>query len=212
MRTVLGVLLSLLLCSQPIVAGDMQTDTAPSDIGLAQYEGQYEYENGTTLIIVSGPHNEILYASINGARYPLRPVGSDVFLNSGDVEVVFVRGDNEEIIGYRERRLSTLESNPLFRLLDRSRRLSPAIWHARPREAPEWYVYRPPEELEDDLPVSALSAGDPLLEPQNAMLVLTGGGYNQPSHTNKLLTEFVLPGLAPENRQLGVRQAQGPER
>lgn len=169
MRIVFGVVLSLGFCLQPVIAGDTQTSDASSDIDLAQYEGQYEYENGTTLIMVAGPHNEILYASINGAHYPLRPVGSDVFLNNGDVEVVFVRGDNGEIIGYREKRLSTLESNPLFRLLDRTKRLSPAIWHAKPLDAPNRYAYHAPEETEDGLPVSALSAEDPLLERLTAM-------------------------------------------
>ena len=37
-----------------------------------------------------------------------------------------------------------------------------------------------------------------LLDKYKAILVLTGGGYNQPSHTNNLLSEYILAGLVLE--------------
>ena len=143
---------------------------ASTDAGLSAYEGQYEYENGTTLIMVRGPNGKILYASINGARYPLRPARADVFLNNGDVEVLFVRGDHGEIIGYRELKSTNPESNPLFRLLDRSKRLPPSIWHPRPEGAPQQYTYQTPAELSDGILVGSPDSNDPLIERLSTMV------------------------------------------
>ncbi len=36
-----------------------------------------------------------------------------------------------------------------------------------------------------------------LLSRYNAILVMTGGGYNQPSHTNGLFSRYILPGVLP---------------
>lgn len=144
--------------------------SAPStEAGLSEYEGQYEYENGSTLIMVRGPNDEILYASINGARYPLRPARRDVFLNNADVEVLFARDDHGNIIGYREIKSANLESNLLFRLLDRNKRLPSSIWHPRPAGAPQQYTYRAPAELNDGILVGSPGSDDPLLERLSTM-------------------------------------------
>jgi len=136
---------------------------------LSEYEGQYEYENGTTLIMVRGPNDRILYASINDARYPLTPVRKDVFLNAADVEVVFIRGDNDEIVGYREVQSTKPGNNPLYRILDRRKRLPQSIWHPRPEGAPQQYTYHEPEEMNDGIPVGSPGAADPLLAQLSTM-------------------------------------------
>jgi len=136
---------------------------------LSDYEGLYEYEHGSSLIMVQGPKNKLLFASINDARYPLRPATKDVFLNAGDIEVIFVRDENGEVMGYRENKAKILEDNPLFKLLDRSKRLPASIWHAKPENAPDTYTYRAPEDLDDGIDVASLSTGDPLLDSLSAM-------------------------------------------
>ncbi len=161
--------LALSACSPPDNPTAGLVSSAHIEPALSGYEGQYEYENNSTLIIVRGPNDQLLYASINGARYPLSPVRKDVFLNAGGVEVVFVRGDNGEIIGYRENRSPDPESNPLFRMLDRSIRLPSSIWHARPEGAPQQYAYRAPDDTDDGIAVESSGTDDPLIERLSSM-------------------------------------------
>lgn len=164
---VLALTLVFSACSPPDLAA---LETAPSaEAGLAEYEGQYEYENGTRLIMVRGPNDKILYAFINGAHYPLRPARRDVFLNNGDVEVVFVRDDHDRIIGYRENKSANPGNNPLFRLLDRSKRLPASIWQPRPEGQPLQYRYRAPAALNDGILTRSPGNNTLLLERLAAM-------------------------------------------
>ena len=123
---------------------------------LAEYEGLYEYQNDTSLIIVAGPKRELLYADINGARYPLRPESTDVFLNAGDIPVEFVRDEHGEIIGYREGTSADTESE-IFKLIDADEKLPAAIWKVRPEGKTGQYKYEPPKDLKDGLSVRSLT-------------------------------------------------------
>ena len=136
---------------------------------LAEYEGLYEYENETTLIIIAGPKRELLYASISGSRYPLRPARPDVFLNSGDVEIEFVRDKQGQIMGYRENNGDSSNENSVYALLDRNQTLPSSSWVAKPDDRQLPYTYIPPSNLNDGIPVEALSADDPLARQMTAM-------------------------------------------
>ena len=164
MRIVFLFMLSLGLfaCAPQGKSDEDSVEMPEATTKLSEYEGLYEYENGSTLIMVAGPNDKILYASINGARYPLRPKKKDIFLNNGDVEIVFARGDNNALIGYRENNSADLEDNPLYRLLDKSQRLPQSIWHAKPIDAPKTYVYKAPKRANDDIQVEALATNNPL--------------------------------------------------
>lgn len=144
-------------------------NSPPIALPLAEFEGLYEYESGTTLVMVAGPDRHLLYADINGARYPLRPHRSDVFLNAGDVEVEFARSDDGGIIGYREKRSESFDENPLFALLDSEVRRPASIWIAKPETNTTPYIYRAPANLSDGLPVAALTLGGPLATHLSAM-------------------------------------------
>jgi hypothetical protein len=48
---------------------------------LADYEGVYDYHGRTSLMIVAADTN--LFAVIDEAKYPLRAIGGDRFLNAG---------------------------------------------------------------------------------------------------------------------------------
>jgi len=163
------ICITLVSCTQSNASNETPAENTQLETVLSDYEGLYEYEHGSSLIMVHGPKNRLLFASINDARYPLRPARKDVFLNAGDVEVVFVRGDNGEVIGYRENKAAILENNPLFKMLDRTKRLPASIWHAKPESAPDPYAYRAPEDLDDGIDVDSLKAGDPLLDSLSAM-------------------------------------------
>lgn len=126
---------------------------------LAQYEGLYEYQQNTQLIMVGGPNDEILYASISGAHYPLKPTTkADVFVNVADVEVEFVRDNAQNIIGYRELRSDDKTSNPIFKLLDSTQTLPQSIWHARTSIESYPYEYKSPTNLNDDIRVAEANA------------------------------------------------------
>ncbi|WP_416876706.1 serine hydrolase domain-containing protein [Litorimonas sp.] len=140
------------------------SDTKISEVAakpLAEYEGLYEYENDTTLIIAAGPDRELLYADINGARYPLRPESKDVFLNAGDIPVEFVRDAKGQIIGYREG--PSAEADPkIFKLIDAEEKLPATIWTVRPEDKTGPYQYQAPTEEENGLSVRALEEGSEL--------------------------------------------------
>ncbi|MEM9374446.1 MAG: hypothetical protein AAGA55_12460, partial [Planctomycetota bacterium] len=106
--------------SQRAIAGDEP---------LADYEGLYEHRDTSSLFITAGPEHELLYAVINGARYPLRPFGDDVFLNAGDGQVLFVRDPEGRVIGYRELANEHDDSPRVFAMLDREQRLPRSFWH-----------------------------------------------------------------------------------
>ncbi len=67
---------------------------------LLEYEGTYEYINQSTLTLEASELDTILYAVIDGAKYPLEYISKDTFLNNQESPVIFHRADNE-IIGYR---------------------------------------------------------------------------------------------------------------
>jgi CubicO group peptidase (beta-lactamase class C family) len=131
-------------------------------------EGRYEYEGGATLLIAEHPDDGGVFAVINNARYRLVPDGPDVFRNSSDVEVHFVRAANGEVIGYRVREDPILDRNPLRRMLDSNARVPVASWRARPPAADVDYSYRPPEDLRDGIAVGAVQ-GEILIDGLTAL-------------------------------------------
>jgi CubicO group peptidase (beta-lactamase class C family) len=68
---------------------------------LTDYQGVYAYQNGTTLLIV--PTDTKLFAVIDEAKYPLRSVGGDRFVNSGGDTIPFRRASNGAVSGFSER-------------------------------------------------------------------------------------------------------------
>jgi CubicO group peptidase (beta-lactamase class C family) len=132
-------------------------------------EGRYEYEGGATLLVAERPDDGAIFAVINNARYRLVPDRPDVFRNSSDVEVHFVRAANGQVIGYRVRENPVLESNPLRRILDRNARLPAGTWRPRPLNADAAYAYRPPEDLRDGIAVGAGAPGEILIDGLSAL-------------------------------------------
>jgi hypothetical protein len=116
-----------------------------------------------------GPRRELLYASISGARYPLRPAHGDVFLNAGGNEVEFVRNNRGDIHGHRVNKGEEAGNEPIYALLDPGLTLPPSVWVAKPEKAPFPYIYKAPPKLNDGIPVRTLQANDPLRVQLNEM-------------------------------------------
>ena len=66
---------------------------------LRRYEGTYEDEGGGTLQIVASPRDSVLIAVLDGARYPLKAAGPDLFTNAPEQRVEFSLEPGRE--GYR---------------------------------------------------------------------------------------------------------------
>src|SRR4051812_49588931 len=75
-------------------------DTTP-DAPLSDYEGVYAYQGGTSLMIVAT--RSTLFAVIDEAKYPLRSIGGDRFLNAGGDTIPFRRAADGAIAGFLER-------------------------------------------------------------------------------------------------------------
>src|SRR3954470_9530779 len=113
---------------------------------LTSYEGVYDYHGRTTLMIVAADTN--LFAVIDEARYPLRFLGGDRFLNAGGDTIPFRRGADGEVSGFVERGVFfprvAAHVDPVIVTAVRA---YPRPLGADGRPAP--YIYRRPPELGD---------------------------------------------------------------
>ena len=66
---------------------------------VRHYEGIYEDEGGGTLQIIASPRDNVLVAVLDGAKYPLKTVGADLFTNNTGQRVKFSLETGHE--GYR---------------------------------------------------------------------------------------------------------------
>lgn len=72
----------------------------PAPEALTAYEGRYEYIDRTTLDLVASGMDSTLYAVINQAKYPLKYIAGDSFVNIQNAPVVFNRNPSGEVISY----------------------------------------------------------------------------------------------------------------
>jgi CubicO group peptidase (beta-lactamase class C family) len=121
---------------------------------LTDYEGVYEYQGGTKLVIVGA--EPLLFAVLDDAKYPLRPLGVDTFQNAGGDTIPFRRSADGSVSGFVERGV-------FFARL--SRAVDPEIAaavRATPRPVgPDGralpYEYRRPADLGDGLAVGEVA-------------------------------------------------------
>ena len=86
---------------------------------FAEFEGTYQYHGGLTAALVAT--DTALVAVIEDAKYPLRPIGDDRFLNPSGDTIPFRRNGSGTIEGFTEGRVfcarTTLTVDPAARLL-----------------------------------------------------------------------------------------------
>ncbi len=111
---------------------------------LFEYEGMYEYINGSTLNLLASELDTTLYAIIDNAKYPLNYIAGDSFTNIQNIAVTFQRNANNKVISYQT-------EGQTFHLL------STNIPHPEfyPRKElyahPEKYIYKMPLKIDDGL-------------------------------------------------------------
>jgi CubicO group peptidase (beta-lactamase class C family) len=81
-------------------AADAQAREARA-ASLAEFEGVYDYQSGASLALVAA--DTLMFAVIDEAKYPLRFLGNDRFLNAGGDTIPFRRGSDRQISGFVER-------------------------------------------------------------------------------------------------------------
>ena len=113
----------------------------PSYHQLKEYEGKYEFINGSALQIAASPKDPLLFAIIHKSNYPLRPSSRDVFINLSNEKVQFYRDSNNKIAGY-------ISNNDSFKLIDRSVYFPKTMWYPRLNTN---YEYVKPKNINDGL-------------------------------------------------------------
>ncbi|KUG09098.1 serine hydrolase domain-containing protein [Solirubrum puertoriconensis] len=145
--------ITLLLLGLSAITGvaRAQTNSAPVP-PLAEYTGTYEYrpEYGTLQLL---PKNNQLLAIIDEAKYPLRWIRRDVFLNALGDTIPFRRDEAGELTGF-------VEGSTFYRRLRKTTALPVAALYAR-RQAdgrPVRYRYQTPAAVGDGLPTGTLAS------------------------------------------------------
>ena len=116
---------------------------------LADYEGVYAYHGTVTIAIVTA--DSMLFAVLDEAKYPLRPLGEDRVLNAGGDTIPFRRGPDGTVSGFVER-------GTYFprRSASVDREIVAAVrTKARPDAR---YAYATPRDLRDGIAVGSLSS------------------------------------------------------
>ena len=95
---------SLLVLSNAFWFGFVLAQVAvcqPAVQNLTEYQGQYEYRDGGSLVIVAT--GDRLVAIIGEGKYPLQPVGTDAFRNVVGDRIPFLRDSNGRVTAFKER-------------------------------------------------------------------------------------------------------------
>ena len=109
---------------------------------LREYQGYYEYVNQTHLTMATSPKDTVLYAILNQARYALKPVEKDVFVNNAKQPVKFIRDASGVIAGYTY-------ADQTMKLVSRNVSIPVQMWYPRLNRGN--YKYHEPAALADGL-------------------------------------------------------------
>jgi CubicO group peptidase (beta-lactamase class C family) len=115
---------------------------------LAGFEGEFAYHGSSRILLVA--RDSTLFAVLDDARYPLRFLGEDRFLNAAGDTIPFRRSADGQVSGFVERGVFFARLSP---------RVDPVVVtavRARPRPVgadgrPSPYIYRRPPELGDGI-------------------------------------------------------------
>ena len=126
----------------------------PSRAPLADFEGVYAYHGDATIAIVAA--DSLLFAVLDEAKYPLRPLGADRVVNAAGDTIPFRRGADGTVSGFTERgtyfarRTRTVDAAIVAAVRTKARPIGPDG-----RAAP--YVYVAPRDLRDGIAVGGIA-------------------------------------------------------
>jgi len=116
---------------------------------LQNYEGRYEYVGISTLDIIASKLDTLLYAVIDKAKYPLKYISKDNFINIGDEPIVFQRNKNNKVTSYQA-------DNKTFKLLTTEFERMEMLPRKELFQNSEKYIYQKPLKIQDGLEVGDL--------------------------------------------------------
>ncbi len=116
---------------------------------LTHYDGEYEYVGNTTIEIIASPMDTILYAILDGAKYPLKHTAGDTFTDVQNGFVVFTRDKSNRVNGY------TTEGQD-FKLISKDIERAKMIPRSKLFGQSEGYTYKVPESTSDGLETGRL--------------------------------------------------------
>ncbi len=102
-------------------------------LALREYEGTYEYVRESTLDLIASGFDTLLYALIDGAKYPLYRVAPDSFLDGQNNQVTFRRTASGRVTGYQVNGAQYLRLNripPNFSFFPKKE------WYHKPEDYP----------------------------------------------------------------------------
>jgi len=175
---------------------------------LAEYEGNYEYINKTTLDIMASELDTTLYAVVDKAKYPLKHIALDSFANIADIPVVFERDKSNRVIGYKT-------DGQVFKLITSDIEKMEMFPRKELFHNPNNYVYHKPNQTADGLETGFLKEEFKNPEPILAMVKETIKGKFPDVHSiliyknNKLVLEEYFYGYN-ENTPHQLRSATKP--
>ena len=128
----------------PLLIGCSSTKEKSEYQTLLDYEGKYEYVDNTTLELKASAMDTTLYAVIDNAKYPLKIIALDSFIDMQGSSVIFERDNSNKVINYKT-------DGQEFKLLTRAIDKSNMFPRKELFDNPENYVYKQPTETDDGL-------------------------------------------------------------
>ena len=116
---------------------------------LLDYEGKYEYIGQSTLTLEASEFDTILYAVIDRAKYPLKQISKDSFLNNQNSPVIFQRVENK-VISYQA-------DGQTFKLLDTDFEKMEFLPRRKLFGKSNNYKYQKPQQLNDGLEIGDIN-------------------------------------------------------
>jgi CubicO group peptidase (beta-lactamase class C family) len=141
MKNLLFLIPLIIGCTSPKVKSELDK--------LLEYEGNYEYINKTTLDIIASELDTTLYAVVDKAKYPLKHIALDSFVNIADIPVVFERDKSNRVIGYKT-------DGQVFKLITSDIEKSEMFPRKELYHNPNNYVYHEPIQTADGLKTGSL--------------------------------------------------------
>lgn len=109
-----------------------------------EYEGNYEYVDENTLDILASALDTTLYAVIDKAKFPLKHIALDSFVNIQNNPVVFQRDEDNKIIAYKV-------GGQEFELIKRDFKKLEMLPRKELFRKPDDYSYKRPSDIDDGL-------------------------------------------------------------
>jgi CubicO group peptidase (beta-lactamase class C family) len=144
---------ALVLLTPALFSAKGLSQTSPAENPKA-FEGRYEYLNGVTLQFAWSPRNNVFYAILDEAKYPLRRISQRVFADRDGSRVAFEQEETGQVSGYK---FYQERATNFFRRISDAE-IPETMWYARrsPGNGDYHFTASTPPDLKDGLDVGSI--------------------------------------------------------